>query len=486
MISTSPDFTENIYDNANITDNQISPGIENELPDNLYYWKVRVENEVYQGDWSDVWCFRVDTLPPAAPTLVSPANGENLKDNTPTLIWQNVNENSLPVVYIIQVDNENTFAGALQITIDNWQTSGNSYCTLPELEDNLYYWRVRARDNAGNENENAWSNVWTFRVDTLPPASPHLRSPGSGAGVNTLAPTLVWDSVAEVSLPVLYQVEVDTSSSFNTTNKKSSEWISSTSWQTPSLSEGTWYWRVKAKDNAGNEGGWSSSQSFIVDVNPPSTPTISCSTHPSATPTSSPSPVFSWNAVGGPSPVGYQYKLEGYDTDWRATTGTSVSYANVPDGRYTFKLKATDTGGTSGTAEYVIIIDTTPSSVTLTGITATETATGWTLETDLSPFVLRGTVEPGSRVTVNGLPVSVAGDGSFSATYDLSAGQNRFVIRVMDPAGNVTERTLLVYYSGGAPPAAVTGPAPVSGSTLFLVAVVVLIVVLVGVILKFR
>jgi hypothetical protein len=76
-------------------------------------------------------------------------------------------------------------------------------------------------------------------------------------------------------------------------------------------------------------------------------------------------------------------------------------------------------------------------------------------------------------------------DGSFSATYDLSAGQNRFVIRVMDPAGNVTERTLLVYYSGGAPSAAV-GPAPVSGSTLFLVAVVVLIVVLVGVILKFR
>jgi hypothetical protein len=323
-------------------------------------------------------------------------------------------------------------------------------------------------------------------VDTLPPASPHLRSPGSGAGVNTLAPTLVWDNVPEVSLPVLYQVEVDTSSSFNTTNKKSSEWISSTSWQTPSLSEGTWYWRVKAKDNAGNEGGWSSSQSFIVDVNPPSTPTISSSTHPSATPTSSPSPVFSWNAVGGPTPVGYQYKLEGYDTDWRSTTGTSVSYTNVPDGRYTFKLKAIDTGGTSGIAEYVIIIDTTSSSVTLTGITATETATGWTLETDQSPFVLRGTVEPGSRVTVNGLPVSVAGDGSFSATYDLSAGQNRFVIRVMDPAGNVTERTLLVYYSGGAPPAAVTGPAPVSGSTLFLVAVVVLIVVLVGVILKFR
>jgi len=445
-----------------------------------------VENQPGDPTTTTEWtfyCLRVDTLPPAAPIPVFPANGENLNDNTPTLSWQNVSENSLPVVYTIWVDNENTFTNPLEITVENWKTTGYSYYTLPELEDNLYYWKVRAKDNAGNYSD--WSEVWCFRVDTVPPADPQLGHPGHGAWVNTLTPTLEWYPVTENSFLVLYRVEVDTTPSFNSPNKLTSDWVASTSWTTPPLSEGTWYWRVTAKDNAGNVGNPSSPWTFMVDVTPPSTPTISSSTHPRASPTSNPNPIFSWNAVGGPSPVGYQYKLEGYDTDWKSTTNTSVSYTNVPDGYYTFKLRAIDTGGTSETAEYTILIDTTPSSVTLTGISATETATGWIIETNLSPFILKGTVEPGSRVTVNGLPVSVRGDGSFSATYDLSAGQNRFVIRVVDPAGNVTERTLLVYYSGGAPPA-VTGPTPASSPIVFLAAVVLFIVVLVGVVLKLR
>ena len=475
---------DNIYDSwltENYDNFDTHPG--NALPDGLWWWGVRVENQrdntATMTDWT-FYCLRVDTVPPAAPILVSPANGENLKDNTPTLSWRNVSENSLPVVYKVWISTDNLFQNVVRES--DW-LSDNYWVVTHALLDGVYYWRVCARDDAGNVGEN--SDNWSFRVDTLPPADPQLRRPGHGAWVNTLTPTLEWNPVTENSFPVLYRVEVDTTPSFNSPNKQTSDWVASTSWTTPPLSEGTWYWRVTAKDNAGNVGNPSSPWTFMVDVTPPSTPTISSSTHPRASPTSNPNPIFSWNAVGGPSPVGYQYKLEGYDTDWKSTTNTSVSYTNVPDGYYTFKLRAIDTGGTSETAEYTILIDTTPSSVTLTGISATETATGWIIETNLSPFILKGTVEPGSRVTVNGLPVSVRGDGSFSATYDLSAGQNRFVIRVVDPAGNVTERTLLVYYSGGAPPA-VTGPTPASSPIVFLAAVVLFIVVLVGVVLKLR
>ena len=323
--------------------------------------------------------------------------------------------------------------------------------------------------------------------DRYPLSLVNLKSPGNGASASSPV-TLQWTAPA---LPV-YLVQMDDDPNFGSINYENTVNVSIGSFDlsrtvgtSASLGEGLWYWRVKARDSGGREVARSPIWGFTIDLSPPSTPSISSSTHSRATPTSSPNPAFSWNAVGGPTPVVYQYKLEGYDADWRSTTGTSASYTNVPDGSYTFKLRAVDLGGASGTAEYAIIIDTTPSSVTLEGITATQTARGWTLETNLSLFTLTGRVEPGSMVTVNGLPVSVQG-GSFSATYDLSAGQNRFVIRVVDPAGNVTERTLLVYYSGEAPPTAVTGPSPVSGPNLLSIAAVILIVVLVGVILKFK
>jgi hypothetical protein len=85
--------------------------------------------------------------------------------------------------------------------------------------------------------------------------------------------------------------------------------------------------------------------------------------------------------------------------------------------------------------------------------------------------------------TLTGRPVLVAGDGRFSLTYALSVGLNRLVIRAVNQAGNATERTLTVYYSGGTPPTTVT-TTPFPGPGLLLIASAILIVVLVGVFLK--
>jgi hypothetical protein len=375
VISTSPTFDENIYDNANITDNQISPGIENELPDNLYYWKVRIENNEYAGDWSLENCFRVDTLPPAAPLLVSPALGENTNDTTPTLIWQNVAENSLPVVYIIQVDNESTFTDALQLTVENWENTGNSYLTLPALPDNLYYWRVRARDNAGNENVNAWSSVRCFRLDTVPPTGSVVIN-GDNTYTTSASVTLTLSaSDANGVSQMCFSNDGSTWTAWEAYSTSKS-WIMSSG-------DGTKTVYVKFRDAAGNPSS-AYSDNIILDTTPPATPTLS-----------------------GP-------------------------LANAP-----------------------------------------ATATGWSYTSTVSSFNLSGKVDPRCRVYLNDAPLSVAADGSFSKTLSLIPGTNRFTLRIVDQAGNVTTRTLDVYYPGA--PTAPSAAAAVPGAALFALSAVALI-----------
>jgi len=58
---------------------------------------------------------------------------------------------------------------------------------------------------------------------------------------------------------------------------------------------------------------------------------------------------FGWTGTDDITPTAnlvYSYRLEGYDTSWSPyTTSTSKSYTNLPEGTYTFKVKAKDQAG---------------------------------------------------------------------------------------------------------------------------------------------
>jgi hypothetical protein len=469
VISTSPTFDENIYDNANITDNQIYPGIENELPDNLYYWKVRIENDDYAGEWSIEKCFRVDTVAPVAPILVSPADGWNTNDTTPTLIWQNVDESSLPVVYTIEVDNEGTFAAPLiwSGTVDNWSTTGNSSVTLPALSDGVYYWRVRAKDNAGNENVNAWSSVRYFRLDTVPPTGSVVIN-----GDNTYATSI------HVTL-TLSASDANGVSQMCFSND-GSNW---TAWEAYSTSkswtltsgDGTKTVYVKFKDSAGNPSP-AYSDSIILDTTPP---TGSIVINNGSTYTTSTSVTLALSASDATSGVSQMcFSNDGSTwTDWEAYA-TSKSWTLSPgDGTKTVYVKFKDAAGNpSSVYSDNIILDTTPPAPpTLSGplANAPATATGWSYTSTISSFNLSGKVDPRCRVYLNDAPLSVAADGSFSKTLSLIPGTNRFTLRIVDQAGNVTTRTLDVYYPGA--PTAPSAAAAVPGVALFALSAVALI-----------
>jgi len=53
-----------------------------------------------------------------------------------------------------------------------------------------------------------------------------------------------------------------------------------------------------------------------------------------------------------------------------------------------------------------------------------------------------GSAEPGSEVTVNGVPVAVAPDGSFHALVNTGKGRTSITVTATDGAGNSATRTL--------------------------------------------
>jgi PGF-pre-PGF domain-containing protein len=234
------------------------------LPDGLYYWRVKAFRWGENSPWSSIRTFRIDTVPPSKPTLLFPVN-ISTNDNTPLFQWLHVSENSLPVAYWIQIDNDQTFNEPYIFSfgwiLDNELPIENS------LPDGVYYWRIRARDNAGNLG--AWSSA-SFRVDTQAPPAPVLSAPVGGAWTS-IRPVLSWQGVQDPS-SVQYKVYVCEKPSFNIPYRVyESDWLTENSWQAPLLEEALglegkfFYWKVCARDGAGNVGENSPTENFRVD-----------------------------------------------------------------------------------------------------------------------------------------------------------------------------------------------------------------------------
>ena len=128
-----------------------------------------------------------------------------------------------------------------------------------------------------------------------------------------------------------------------------SSYTSSTSKSYNDLPNGSYTFRVRAKDGAGNVDPSSASRSFTVDVPPPDEA-------PNTSITSGPSGTIDYNDVTfhytgsddvtSTSSLVYSYKLEGYDSGWSSyTSSTSKSYNDLPNGSYTFRVRAKDGAG---------------------------------------------------------------------------------------------------------------------------------------------
>jgi parallel beta-helix repeat protein len=162
----------------------------------------------------------------------------------------------MPVLYYVAVSDNSEFPYENEnsgwIGDDNW--------LAPELPEGVWYWRVRARDNAGNVGDNM---IGSFRVDTLVPG---LLWPPDGLRTPDNTLTLSWENWRPADN---FEVWVDNDSDFSAPEvlENSTENVYALPLELP---DGTYYWRVRAYAGA-TVGPWPMTRNFTIDV-PPSAP----------------------------------------------------------------------------------------------------------------------------------------------------------------------------------------------------------------------
>lgn len=162
QLANNSSFTNPLVNDSTLTDT--SRAVSGLNYNTLYYWRVRSKNAQGASGWSDTWNFRTVVAPPAAPTLVSPANGATNQPVPLTLQWNSV---IFATSYQVQVATDTTFTAPV---VDD-SVTGTS--RLVALQFNTtYYWRVRARNAGGLSNPSA---RWSFTTE--PPLSV-LERPG--------------------------------------------------------------------------------------------------------------------------------------------------------------------------------------------------------------------------------------------------------------------------------------------------------------------
>jgi subtilisin family serine protease len=165
-LGLSPLFTDPLINDSTITDTTY---ISTDSLDAVgyWYWTVRAGNGGTWSDFSAIEYFRLDITPPTNPVLISPADIW-MTDQRPDFEWQaSTDAGSGMDKYILQVDTEDDFSYPL--ALDD-STTGTFYTPAFDLASNFrYYWRVLARDNAGNI---AYSGTGTFGIDNSPPDAP--------------------------------------------------------------------------------------------------------------------------------------------------------------------------------------------------------------------------------------------------------------------------------------------------------------------------
>lgn len=125
--------------------------------------------------------------------------------------------------------------------------------------------------------------------------------------------------------------------------------------------------------------------------------------------------------------------------EWRPAAGTqhwSATLEGLEDGTYTVWVRARDMGAGTSTVVRVVVVDTRPPWFDIA-----QPADGGLVNS--SRVMVRGTVEPGATVRVDGQPAAVAG-GAFEAEAHLEEGPNELVVEARDRAGNVGRATLTV------------------------------------------
>ncbi len=297
-------------------------------------------------------------------------------------------------------------------------TSASSH-TAAALTDGAYTFRVRATDGVGNQA----SVTRAFSVDT---AAPSL-SIDSGPAAPTRDSTPSFGFTAEPGATVQCSIDQGTPAYGSCT--------SASSHTAAALADGSYDFRVRATDAAGNQ--TVATRSFSVDTTPPAVGVISGP----AGPTNDTTPSFGFTAEPGAT---VECSIDqGTPAYGSCTTAASHTAAPLTDGSYVFRVRATDGVGNRGSASQSFSVDSAAPSLSIDSGPAGPT-------NDTVPS-FGFTAEPGATVECSvGQGTPTYGPCTSATTHvvgtPLPDGTHVFRVRATDGGGNhaIVSRTFTV------------------------------------------
>jgi hypothetical protein len=310
------------------------------LSDGKYYWHVQPRDLAgNQGPWSETRLFTLDTIGPSAPTLFLPINYTFTSELKPTLYWNDTEDG---VEWRIEVDLTEDF-----LAPDIYTSGTQDYLFLIDLDEGRRYWRVQARDSLGNWG--AFSEIWTFMIDLTVPSGPTLIKPSNDTFTNNDIITFQWISLVDTI--DWYRIYVSQYADFSDIYYSPYVEDSDNNFTAAvPFTEGTFYWKIRAVDLAGNVGNWSETWIFTLDLTGPTPPELSSPNEGEVLNENIPTLV--WVPVS--DAVEYWLMIDNVN-DWMlpevniTTTSTSFTISSpLADGYYYWRVKARDEYGNWG------------------------------------------------------------------------------------------------------------------------------------------
>jgi len=176
--------------------------------------------------------------PPAGrPRLIAPADSITTNSGQPTFIWQQVSGASTYELELGSVDDRDVLSSG--------SITGTRYTPNTPLKPGIYYWRVRTATSS-------WSNPRCIQIN--------IRQNYYGA----LPVALTWNPI---SWATGYELEVDDNADFGSPEYEIDTLSNTdTTVSISALSNGSYFWRIRAKNENGVWQGWSQVEQFMLEV----------------------------------------------------------------------------------------------------------------------------------------------------------------------------------------------------------------------------
>jgi len=130
------------------------------------------------------------------------------------------------------------------------------------LADNIYYFKIKAKDNAGN-----WGNTtnYTIKIDSTRPNKPNFLSEAFNSAQKTI--TYNYTNVTDISGIILYQINItDLTDNISTIYNNSN----STTFKLNNTNHTNYYFKVRARNGALLWSLWSDETTIVSDIIKPS------------------------------------------------------------------------------------------------------------------------------------------------------------------------------------------------------------------------